>query len=342
MTDTPRAAPALGLLSFRLGADDYAVDVGRVRQIVPFAGAAWLPGFAPAVRGAVEVHGKAIAAVDLAAALGLASSPPTAESCLLIVETGGTHEDAVVGLIVDAPRDLLELDEPTGPPDTRRAHEAQAGPLGSVRSHDGVEVRVIDLDRLLEANPSVRGAGRGAASRPVREVMSPAAEPLLVCTAGGLWFALPVLGVERIVLLSDAAPVPGAPPALHGLMPGEGEPIAVLDPAVLFGREATLPPADACVLIAREEGGNGALARALLVDGIERELEVGEGDVVAPPRGAWFAAEWIAGLVRIDEGLVAVLDLPVLLGCPAARAAVTAAGNVPQGTGREKPARRRR
>jgi purine-binding chemotaxis protein CheW len=171
MTAAGGAAPPLVLLSFRLGADEYAIELARVREIVPFVGATWLPGFAVAVRGAVDLRGEAVPAIELAAAFGLPASDPTAESCLLVVEAEPTGQRAAVGLIADAVRDIVELapaELAAAPPELAGAAADHLAGLAARGDHF---LRVVDLDRLLGSNPRVRGPadlaadGRGEGER---------------------------------------------------------------------------------------------------------------------------------------------------------------------------------
>jgi purine-binding chemotaxis protein CheW len=319
------------LLSFWVGADDYALEVERVREIVPFSGATWLPGFAAAVRGVVELRGEAVAVVELAAALGLDAAPATPERCLLVVEAGGSGEPALVGLLADGVRDIVELagageaaGEAVEACDLSRELAEQ---LSAVVSSPNGAVRVIDLDRLLGANPRVRGpvdvdSGRGAGGRGERPA---AIIPHLVCAVGAQPFALPVLAVERIARFANAVPVPAAPPLLRGLQLVESDLVAVLDLSALVGGEPVALSADSCVLVVG--GGGEVLARGLLVEGVERVVELAAADMLAPPgAGGRFAAAWIAGLARGDDGLLPILDLAGLLSSPAAVAAIEAAG----------------
>ncbi len=144
------------LLSFRLGADEYAVALDRVCEILPFAGATWLPGFAVAVRGAVDLRGEALPAVELATALGLPVARVTSQSCLVVVRVGQADGGAAVGLIADAARQILELDDQLAAV-PENLEGSLADQLCGVVEASGNVVRVIDLDRLLGANERVRG-----------------------------------------------------------------------------------------------------------------------------------------------------------------------------------------
>lgn len=362
----PALAPVL--LSFRLGADDYAVELARVREVVLLDRVDWLPGFAPAVRGVVDLRGEPVLAVDLATAIGLAPAAVTAESSLVVVEAGRPGETGVVGLIVDSVRDIVEVDAAELSAAATRLADGVVEPLSGVVGLAGGAMRVVDLDRLLGANPWVRGpadlaaAGSGGldggtdlaaiepgaagwGDRPFAAVSEPVPagetdgaagerRPHIVFAVAGLSFALPIAAVERIVRPEKVAPVPAAPAILRGLVPAGDELVAVLDLAAVFARASAAPSAESSVLIAPKGAGSGTLAAGLLVDEVQLVRELGAAEILAPPRGGGlFAAERIAGLACAEGGFVPILDLPSLLALPAVRLAVEAASAVVAGAG---------
>jgi purine-binding chemotaxis protein CheW len=329
----------LRLLSFRLGADEYGMDFARVREIVPFVGATWLPGFAVAVRGAVDVHGQAVPAIELATAFGLPAAEATPQSCVLVVEAGRDDEPATVGLIVDGLRGIVEMD---------RAELASVpSGLGGVGEHlDGVAahgetaVRVIDLDRLLHANERVRVQSAAGSYRPRSAAAVPAGErcPHLVFAVAGQPLASPLEAIDRIVRIEGMAPMPATQAPLRGVMRLPDIAVAVLDAAALFERVAMAPGAESCVVVVRSDGGAGELAAGLLVDGVERVLELASFEISAPPQaGGLFVSRWIAGMA-CSSGLVPILDLASLLGSPMARAAMAAASQEIERVGLETAA----
>jgi len=337
MTMTRSPGAVLQLLSFRLGADEYGVDLVRVREIVPFVGAAWLPGFAVAVRGAVDLRGEAVPAIELATALGLPAAEATPQSCVLVVEAGRAGEPAAVGLIVDAVRGIVEID---------RAKLASAPfELGGVVEHlDGVAeqggtvVRVIDLDRLLNANERVRIEGAEPSNQPRAAdpaVLAGERCPHLVFAVAGQPLATPLTAIDRIVAIESLTSVPSPLGPLRALMTLPDVAVAVLDAAALFGRVSLVPVAESCVVILRGDGGlrgnggGGHLAAGLLVDGVRRVLELAPSEIVAAPRaGGLFPAHWISGMA-CGDGLVPIVDLASLLGSPMARSAMASAAMAP-------------
>ena len=64
---------------------------------------------------------------------------------------------------------------------------------------------------------------------------APAGRPLLLCLAGTACFGLPLEAVARVLPVSPWAALPGAPPALLGLLGRDGQLYSLLDLALALG-----------------------------------------------------------------------------------------------------------
>jgi purine-binding chemotaxis protein CheW len=106
-----RLAPAAptGLrefLSFRLGADVYAVELARIREIVSPPPLTEVPRAQPDVMGICSVRGLLVTVVDLRRRLNLEESPTTRLSRILLANTDSGE---VIGLLVDEVRHVVRL-----------------------------------------------------------------------------------------------------------------------------------------------------------------------------------------------------------------------------------------
>ncbi len=93
-------------LSFRLGADVYAVELARIREIVSSPPLTEVPRAAADVIGVCSVRGLLVTVVDLRRRLRLPESPPTRLSRILLANTDSGE---VVGLLVDEVRHVVRL-----------------------------------------------------------------------------------------------------------------------------------------------------------------------------------------------------------------------------------------
>jgi purine-binding chemotaxis protein CheW len=99
------ADPLVQLCTFRIGGEDYAVDIMRVREIIhplPITPVPRAPAF---VEGVVRLRGEVIPVVDVRKRLGVEACPPTRRTRFLVVNVAGRR----LGLVVDEVCEVLRL-----------------------------------------------------------------------------------------------------------------------------------------------------------------------------------------------------------------------------------------
>ncbi len=138
-------------LSFTLAGGDYAVGILQVKEILQYDTVTKVPSVPPSVRGVINLRGAVVPVVDLAVKFGLAPTPVTNRTCVLIVEATLEGERTVMGVIADAVREVLEL----GPEDVEPAPAFGTQVrvdflLGMAKAGKGF-VLLLDLDRVISA-----------------------------------------------------------------------------------------------------------------------------------------------------------------------------------------------
>jgi purine-binding chemotaxis protein CheW len=142
-------ASAVQYLSFQVGAEEYAVELLRVREIVRYETVTRVPGAAACVRGVLNLRGNVVPAIDLALGLGLPEAPLTPQTCILIVEAAVDGEAALMGVIVEAVSRVFDLkEEEVEPPPSFGTRVPVDFLKGMARAENGF-VLLCDLDRLL-------------------------------------------------------------------------------------------------------------------------------------------------------------------------------------------------
>lgn len=146
-----------GLVTFRLGAGEYATPLQDVREVVRLGALADLPGMTPPLAGVLDLRGTALPVMDLRVGAG-----PGTRGDVLVLERG--HADGTEGL-VDGSSVGVAVDEVravVGPGELPPAGAAaQEGVLPTyvtevLRGPSGV-VFLVDLAAMLD---SARGLDR--------------------------------------------------------------------------------------------------------------------------------------------------------------------------------------
>ena len=130
------------LLSFELAGAPYAVPVERVREIVRMRPVTPVPRTPEEIRGVISLRGEMIELIDLRRRLGLGSIEPSRRTRIIVVKTG---DDEVVGLLVDAVREVLRISDEVIQPATG----SDTGAVNDLCTFRGEFVSMIELDRVL-------------------------------------------------------------------------------------------------------------------------------------------------------------------------------------------------
>jgi purine-binding chemotaxis protein CheW len=113
------ADPLVQLCTFRIGEEDYAIDIMRVREIIHPLPITPVPRAPVFVEGVVRLRGEVIPVLDVRKRLGVEVRPASRKSRFLVVNVAGRR----IGLVVDEvcevlrlPRSELRAAPPLGPP----------------------------------------------------------------------------------------------------------------------------------------------------------------------------------------------------------------------------------
>ena len=133
------------LISFRVGAQEFCVDIMVVREIRGWTQATPLPHSPNFLRGVINLRGAVLPIVDLAARFGFESAEPSERQVVIVAQINGQ----LVGLLVDAVSDILTVDDGVVQPPPDIASEIVRTSVQGLLAIDQRMVSLISLDRLL-------------------------------------------------------------------------------------------------------------------------------------------------------------------------------------------------
>ena len=105
MTDTRKIKEEVQLVVFKIGEEEFGVEINQVREIVKLVSITRMPRAPVFIEGVVNLRGQIITVIDLAKRLDLPSTGKTEATRIMVVEVG---EDTV-GMIVDSVSEVLRL-----------------------------------------------------------------------------------------------------------------------------------------------------------------------------------------------------------------------------------------
>jgi purine-binding chemotaxis protein CheW len=133
------------LISFRIGAQEFCVDIMAIREIRGWTAATALPQSPSFVKGVINLRGAVLPIVDLAARLGFESTEASDRNVIIVAQIG----EQVVGLLVDAVSDILTVTDDVIQPTPDVASETAKTFVRGLIAMDGRMISLIGLERVL-------------------------------------------------------------------------------------------------------------------------------------------------------------------------------------------------
>jgi purine-binding chemotaxis protein CheW len=137
------------LLSFVLDSELFAARIDRVREILDRTDMTRIPRMPDYMRGALNVRGEVIPVVDLRVKFGLPAVEYTLDTCVVLIEVAVDGEMTVLGALVDAVRDVFEVEESALSNAPRMGTKLNTEFIEGVAHCDDELIIVLDLDRVL-------------------------------------------------------------------------------------------------------------------------------------------------------------------------------------------------
>ena len=145
MNPSTNPGAARELISFRVGVQEFCVDIMAVREIRGWTAATQLPRSPSFVCGVINLRGAVLPIVDLANRLGFERAEPTARHVIIVAQIGSQ----LVGLLVNAVSDILTVTDDVIQPTPEVASDTAKTFVRGLLAIDGRMISLIGLDRLL-------------------------------------------------------------------------------------------------------------------------------------------------------------------------------------------------
>jgi len=148
-------------LTFRLGSEEYGIDILRVQEIRSYEPPTRIANAPAHIKGVVNLRGVIVPIVDLRLMLGCASAEFNHLTVVVVLNVKGT----VVGAVVDSVSDVMELAAGSiqdAPALGASAKSETITGIGNIKTDQGARMLILlDIERLMS------GPEMGLAAPPV-------------------------------------------------------------------------------------------------------------------------------------------------------------------------------
>lgn len=153
-------------LTFTLEEEVFALDIGKVREVLDFTQVTKVPRTPEFMRGVINLRGSVVPVVDMRLKFGMPLTEKTVNTCVIITEVGVDGEAVVLGAMADSVQEVLDLEPGEIEPPPRIGTKLNTDFIRGMGKRDDRFIMILDIDRVFSAGElvAVQGGGEEAAA----------------------------------------------------------------------------------------------------------------------------------------------------------------------------------
>jgi purine-binding chemotaxis protein CheW len=137
-------------LTFVLGGESFALGILGIREIIEYGEPTRLPMMPDCIRGVINLRGRSVPVMDLAVRFGRSPKETDKRTCIVIVDVMVRGEPHIIGIVVDAVSEVVEIATAEIEQAPAFAANVRADFIQGLAKVRGKFVILIDVHRVLE------------------------------------------------------------------------------------------------------------------------------------------------------------------------------------------------
>jgi purine-binding chemotaxis protein CheW len=136
-------------ITFTLENEEYAIEVSGIESILEYTKVTKLPGTDEAVKGVINLRGKALPVIDLRTSLKVNESEITQNTSIIVMLTNTGDKIATIGGIVDSVKEVIEITEDMIQDAPKVGIRIESNYITGIAKHNDKFVIILDINKIL-------------------------------------------------------------------------------------------------------------------------------------------------------------------------------------------------
>ncbi len=139
-------------LTFKLEDEVFALDIGKVREVLDFTSVAKVPQTPDFMLGVINLRGTVVPVVDMRLKFAMTRTETTVNTCIIIVEIEIDGENTVLGALVDSVQEVMDLDPDLIEPAPRIGTRLNTKFIKGMGKRDNQFIIILDIDKVFSTD----------------------------------------------------------------------------------------------------------------------------------------------------------------------------------------------
>ncbi len=162
--DTISTQASQQYLTFRMDNEQYAASVLEVESVLEHTGITKIPGTEEAMKGVINLRGRALPIIDLRLKVGLPEKEKSQDTAIIVLNIDQEGETLTMGMMVDAVQEVIPIDEEQIQPAPQIGLKIDSSFIRGITNQDDRFIIILDIrhifsDKELEVLSDVQESG---------------------------------------------------------------------------------------------------------------------------------------------------------------------------------------
>lgn len=136
-------------LTFTLGDEVFALDIGKVREVLDFTGITRVPQTPAFMSGVINLRGNVVPVVDMRLKFGMSPSERSVNTCVIITEVSLDGECTVIGAMADSVQEVLDLEPSQIEPPPRIGAKLRTDFIKGMGKYNDNFIIILNIDKVF-------------------------------------------------------------------------------------------------------------------------------------------------------------------------------------------------
>jgi purine-binding chemotaxis protein CheW len=139
-------------LTFRLGAEIFALEVAQVREVLDLTSITHIPRTPELMTGVINLRGSVVPVVDLRQCLEMSKTVTTRNTRIVVVEVALDGEPTIIGALTDSVEEVIDFDPSQIQPAPRIGSQICVDFIKGMGKRDNDFIMILDVDRVFSSD----------------------------------------------------------------------------------------------------------------------------------------------------------------------------------------------
>ena len=168
--DETLAAGINQYLTFNLGEEAFAIEIGKVREVLDYTSITKVPRTPAFLRGVINLRGSVVPVIDLRMILNMSAIQKTVDTCIVIVDVEIEGNNIQLGALADSVQEVVDIDvNQIGPP-PKLGTKLNTEFIKGMGKRGESFLIILDIDKVLSSGEISTVVGASATLEASQEV----------------------------------------------------------------------------------------------------------------------------------------------------------------------------